>query len=393
MSKNTSKLKFFSIKNNGRLYKAAKDVTQSVVFTENELYQQNYFREMLIIERKRTERSRIPFVLMLLDVHKLLKQNDKSKNIVSSITRILSSCTREIDLKGWFEQNKIIGIIYAYTSIDKKESIIGKLSQQFVAALGAEQSSNIQIACFSFPEDDSLKNKINTDQLIKVDDYYHDTKNNSFTKKLFFASKRVVDIVGSLSVLIALAPIFAAVALCIRMDSAGPIFFRQKRIGKGGKEFTLFKFRSMHTNTDSKIHKEFVKKFIKGNTDDTCGAGNGFNKMKNDPRITKIGRFIRKTSIDEFPQFFNILLGDMSLVGPRPAIPYEVEEYDIWHKRRVLEVRPGLTGLWQVEGRSHTTFDGMVRMDIQYIKKSSIFFDMHLLAKTPWAIISAKGAC
>lgn len=391
MLKNSLKIKFFGHKNNGRLYNATHEVTHPAMFADNELYQQDYFREMLVIERKRTERSKIPFLLMLLDVHKVLAASDKSKKTTTDITKVLNVCTREVDLKGWFEQDQIIGIIYTYTTLDKKDSIIRKLNDRFIRTIGAEQTSQIHIACFSFPEDDTNKDK--TENMPLTIDYYMDKKSNSTAKKIYFASKRIVDFTGSLFIVTMLSPLFILISLFIKWDSKGPIFYKQKRIGKGGKEFTLFKFRSMHINNDSNIHKEFVKGFIKGSTDAKNGAGNGFNKMKNDPRVTRMGRILRKTSLDELPQFFNILLGDMSLVGPRPAIKYEVEVYDIWHKRRVLEGRPGLTGLWQVEGRSHTSFDGMVRMDIQYIKKSSIIFDIFLLFKTPWAVLTAKGAC
>ena len=146
----------------------------------------------------------------------------------------------------------------------------------------------------------------------------------------------------------------------------------------------------MYVNNDSTIHKEFVTDFIKGKIKETPDGRKSIFKIKNDPRVTPIGRILRKTSLDEIPQFINVLLGDMSLVGPRPSIPYEVEQYDLWHHRRVLEVKPGITGLWQVEGRSSLTFDNMVRLDLQYIKKWTFFLDIKLLIKTPFTLV--KGA-
>jgi lipopolysaccharide/colanic/teichoic acid biosynthesis glycosyltransferase len=158
----------------------------------------------------------------------------------------------------------------------------------------------------------------------------------------------------------------------------------------------FLKFRSMYANNDPSIHKEFVRNLIQGNkTDHIQSVGAQQNKsfkIKEDPRVTSIGRFLRKTSIDELPQFFNVLVGHMSLVGPRPPIPYECEDYDIWHRSRVLDMKPGITGLWQVDGRSATSFDEMVRMDIKYIREWSLLLDMKIIIKTPLVVLTCKGA-
>jgi lipopolysaccharide/colanic/teichoic acid biosynthesis glycosyltransferase len=146
----------------------------------------------------------------------------------------------------------------------------------------------------------------------------------------------------------------------------------------------------MYTNSDHNRHKDYIKKFISEGEDN--GNVPGVFKLSNDPRITPIGNFLRKTSLDELPQFINVLMGDMSLVGPRPPIPYECELYDIWHRRRLLSVKPGITGLWQVTGRSSTTFDEMVRLDLKYINEWSLLLDIKLLLKTPWVILTGKGA-
>jgi len=179
------------------------------------------------------------------------------------------------------------------------------------------------------------------------------------------------------------------VALLVKLSSKGPIFFKQQRLGQFGKTFTFLKFRSMYANNDHKIHQNFIKRVIKGEHDGKAeGGGKAVYKMTNDPRITKIGRFIRRTSLDELPQFINVLRGDMSLVGPRPPIAYECEEYEIWHRRRVLEVKPGITGLWQVKGRSRIRFDDMVRLDLQYARTWSIWLDLQILWRTPRALFS-----
>jgi lipopolysaccharide/colanic/teichoic acid biosynthesis glycosyltransferase len=200
-----------------------------------------------------------------------------------------------------------------------------------------------------------------------------------------------MDIFGSLAALIAFLPAFAIIALLVKLTSKGPVLFCQKRVGQYGREFNFFKFRTMYVDNDSEIHREYVTKLIAGGAD--LGQGKGVYKLVNDPRVTTLGRFLRKTSLDELPQFVNVLKNDMSLVGPRPPLPYEYERYKVWHKRRVLELKPGLTGLWQVKGRSRTTFDEMVRMDIKYASTSSLWVDLKILLQTPAAMFSGRGAC
>ena len=160
----------------------------------------------------------------------------------------------------------------------------------------------------------------------------------------------------------------AAIAVVIKLTSRGPVVFEQERLGQFGKQFKCLKFRTMYADNDPKIHREFVQQFIAGKDEKSKRRSPtpAVYKITNDPRVTPIGRFLRKTSLDEFPQFWNVLRGEMSLVGPRPPVPYEFEVYDYWHRRRVLEVRPGVTGLWQVSGRSRTCFDDMVRLDLRY---------------------------
>jgi lipopolysaccharide/colanic/teichoic acid biosynthesis glycosyltransferase len=153
----------------------------------------------------------------------------------------------------------------------------------------------------------------------------------------------------------------------------------------------MLKFRTMHVNSDHKLHQEYVTRFI-NSAPDTCGPETVF-KLTNDPRVTPVGRFLRKTSLDELPQLWNVLRGDMSLVGPRPPLGYELEQYKPWHYRRVLEAKPGITGLWQVAGRSRTTFDQMVRLDLRYARTCSVWTDIKILLATPAAVISGKGAC
>lgn len=197
------------------------------------------------------------------------------------------------------------------------------------------------------------------------------------------ALKRTLDIFGALAALVGFAPIFAITSILIKLEDRGPIFFCQKRVGAGGRLFGMWKFRSMIVNADS-IKDQLLLANQHGQSGVTF-------KMKDDPRITKVGKWIRKLSIDEFPQFYNVLRGDMSLVGPRPPLPREVAEYKASHLRR-LRVKPGITCLWQIGGRSEIDFEGQVRLDLQYIRSSSVLFDIRILLKTLPAVIFGKGA-
>ncbi|KOO50914.1 multidrug MFS transporter [Priestia koreensis] len=195
-------------------------------------------------------------------------------------------------------------------------------------------------------------------------------------------TKRAMDIIGALFGILLLCVPLLLVALAIKIeDPKGPIFFSQKRIGKNGKEFHMYKFRSMVSDAEEKL-KDLLA------LNETTGA---MFKMKNDPRITRIGRIIRKTSVDEFPQLFNVLKGDMSLVGPRPPLPREVAEYSPYHMQRLLVV-PGCTGLWQVSGRSSIGFEGMVELDIQYIKKCTTGYDLKIIVKTVRVLFGSNDA-
>lgn len=203
--------------------------------------------------------------------------------------------------------------------------------------------------------------------------------------------RRIVDIVVSAATLVILAPGLIAVSLGIKLSSPGPVIFKQTRIGYGGKPFDFYKFRSMHVGTSEGTHQQFVESFIKGGKkSDPSESELKVFKIENDPRIFSFGRLIRRTSLDEFPQLFNVLKGDMGLVGPRPCLPYEWEAYDEWHRDR-LSVVPGCTGLWQVFGRSTVTFEDMVIMDLYYISNYSLILDARVLYKTIPVIFFAKG--
>jgi len=204
--------------------------------------------------------------------------------------------------------------------------------------------------------------------------------------------KRVFDVLTAGLILVFISPVLLALAILIKLDSPGPVIYRQTRIGENGKPFVMFKFRSMRADTDPSIHQAHVTRLIKENLDPAqLENGKSSLKMENDPRITRLGRFIRKTSLDELPQFVNVIRGEMSVVGPRPSLPYELEQYKDWHKRR-LEALPGVTGFWQVHARNQVSFDEMVRMDLEYIQDQSLWRDLLIVLQTPWVALSGRGA-
>jgi lipopolysaccharide/colanic/teichoic acid biosynthesis glycosyltransferase len=215
-------------------------------------------------------------------------------------------------------------------------------------------------------------------QTIIIDQYYQ-------------RAKRVLDVIFTLLILLPLCLVMAIVAMMIRMDSKGPIFFRQRRVGQHGIEFEMLKFRSMYVDSDDSIHREAITSYMNGQklngSSDTMALQ---YKLPDDPRVTRVGRFIRKTSIDELPQFFNVLRGEMTLVGPRPPLLYEVELYTP-HDMLRLAGKPGLTGPWQVYGRSQVPFQDMVEMDIDYLQRQSIWEDLKLIALTVPVMIQGRG--
>lgn len=200
--------------------------------------------------------------------------------------------------------------------------------------------------------------------------------------------KRALDLTLSVLFLIAFAPVWLVIAAALKMDSRGPVLFRQARVGRNGETFMVYKFRSMHVNNDDAAHRKFVEAFMAAPSN---SDGTGYFKIKNDPRITRVGRILRKTSLDEMPQILNVLKGEMSIVGPRPALPWEVAQYEPWQRERLYAL-PGITGTWQVEGRSRVTFDEMMRMDISYVRAPSVWGDISLILRTVPAVLLGTGA-
>ncbi|MHB9036472.1 MAG: sugar transferase [Armatimonadota bacterium] len=209
-----------------------------------------------------------------------------------------------------------------------------------------------------------------------------------------YKSKRILDLIAVSLCLVLAAPLAAIVALLIKISSPGPVLFKQTRIGKGGDKFTFYKFRSMRIDCDDTSHRQYMKLFIEGKEEElkSFQSGKKVYKMTCDDRVTAVGKFLRRTSLDELPQLLNVFRGDMSMVGPRPHIPYEVDLYQDWHRRR-LNGLPGITGWWQIHGRSRVTFDDSVKMDIWYLEHQSLILDIRIMLRTITKAIVGRGAC
>jgi lipopolysaccharide/colanic/teichoic acid biosynthesis glycosyltransferase len=201
------------------------------------------------------------------------------------------------------------------------------------------------------------------------------------------AVKRLLDVVMALLLLAALLPVLGVVAMLVGLSSSGPILFKQRRLGRGGQEFWFYKFRTMVDGNDPADHRAYTHALIRGQAQPVRGAF----KLADDPRVTPLGAFLRRYSIDEFPQLINVLLGHMSIVGPRPPLPYEAELYGPLEWQR-LAVTPGLTGLWQVSGRSRLTFEEMIELDLEYIDRWSLWLDVLIIIRTPLAMLAGDGA-
>jgi lipopolysaccharide/colanic/teichoic acid biosynthesis glycosyltransferase len=350
------------------------------------LVQEAAFVQMLRFERRRTERSGKQFMLVLISGENF--QTDLGGILIQNVVAAISSTTRETDVLGWYERDITLGLLM--TEIGQAhpatiDTIIQKISFAVQQAVNSDDYRRLTLVFRVFPQVVKLSEEEENVIL------YPDISSQHGSKRRGRLLKRGMDLFGSLFALIAFSPMFLIIALLVKLTSKGPILFCQKRVGQFGKEFTFFKFRTMHADNDPQVHREYVAKLIAGSGD--LGQGEGVYKLINDPRVTPLGRFLRKSSLDELPQFVNVLLDDMSLVGPRPPLPYEYERYQTWHKRRVLELKPGLTGLWQIEGRSRTTFDEMVRMDIRYANVRSLWLDVKIVLQTPAAMLSGRGAC
>lgn len=360
---------------------------------ERPVLYQEAFQRMIAVERKRSERSRKPFLLMLVEMDNGAT-SETTGMMFTHIVAALLAATRETDVIGWYKDQSVVGVMLTELVIDEKTSFLStmfmKVSQALRDNLDFEQFNQISISFHLFPDDW----KHSLPQHPRDPTLYPDLIHRDESNRAFRVIKRVMDFLGSLAALILFSPLFLIVTIAIKATSTGPTFFRQQRVGQYGKSFVLLKFRSMYEGSDASIHREYVTRLIAGRAERQPANENsaGVYKLTQDPRVTPVGALLRKTSLDELPQLINVLQGEMSLVGPRPPVPYEVESYDVWHRRRLLEAKPGMTGLWQVNGRSQVKFDEMVRLDLQYARNWSPWLDIKILLRTPGAVFLGEGA-
>ena len=358
-----------------------------------EVLSEETFHQMIALERKRSERSQRPFVLLLIDRGRM-HPGDEQGPVLLDVLSALEGTTRETDVTGWYKTNAVVGVMFTEIVLDNNavlSTIFPRIATVLRDRLDTEQFSRIKFSFHVFPDNWGVQDSDRPSNPA----FYPDLEKRQKTNQLLRTTKRMIDVLGSLLLLAMLSPGFLAIASAIKLTSRGPVLFRQKRIGEHGIPFTFLKFRSMHMNNDSSEHEEYVRQLIAGQAEKKSANGNGAGvfKLTNDSRITPVGRFLRRSSLDELPQLINVLRGEMSLVGPRPPVPYEVEAYATWHRRRVLEAKPGITGLWQVHGRSRVEFDEMVRMDLRYARDCSPLLDLKILLQTPKAVVSGDGAC
>ncbi len=346
-----------------------------------DMLSRDYFLTQLHREKRRADRSRAPLSLVVM---RFVAHGEFDKDDHRDILTDLSLSTRETDVVGCLGDG-----VVAFLLPDSEAKAAEAFSKQIVTRTNTP-AATVQFATYSDSHFDTLL----VDSLAQnetAQDWAPSSPRKSISS---LGVKRAIDIIGSIALLILAWPVMLTTAIAVKLISPGPVIFRQMRIGRGGKPFPFYKFRSMRCENDDTIHREYVKNLIQGRHDqiNEGDADKPVYKLRSDTRITSVGRIIRRTSIDELPQLFNVLKGEMSLVGPRPPIAYEIESYQSWHMRRLQEVRPGITGLWQVEGRSKTSFDDMVRLDLRYIRTWSLWLDIKILFKTVVVVIRCDGA-
>ncbi len=337
----------------------------------------NEFQKAIVRERYLSDRNNHGFSLVKFSVNEC----DCTQCIsFDRLAEYISNRKREVDIMGWHgNESYEMSVLLPDTDNAGAKTFTKHIANDL----------NLSPSCVNFnistyPSDNwsDFKNPAPASEIS-----YSSITDDAYSTVVMDADlplwKRSLDIFGSFAGLMILAPLFAAVALLIKIVSPGPVFFTQTRVGRFGKTFQFYKFRTMHHNNDDSVHASYLKELIHSDEDDE----KPMLKIQNDNRIIPFGNVLRKSCIDELPQLFNVLKGEMSLVGPRPCIPYEAKEYLRWHARR-FDVIPGMTGRWQVNGKNKTTFKEMIRLDIQYALNATLWSDLAILFKTPFAILS-----
>ena len=352
----------------------AQEVAGSLVLGES------VFKDALVRERKRADRFDEPFAVLLVDRSDDASQAGPWISILSAVAAV----KREADAVGWLDEGAVLGVLLPEVSRGGALKVMDRLRDEISRLVGDSVLAAASMRLYAHgvePGPDGVAFPP-VDLLLEAFVPQPERPGRD-------AAKRTLDIIGSLAMMALFAPAMLVALAAVKWTSPGPAMLRQVRVGRRGRPFKMLKIRTMYVNAGHGVHQDYMTWYIKSSGQQPR-TGTEVFKLTNDPRITPPGRFLRKTSLDELPQFWNVLRGDMSLVGPRPPLAFEVEQYQPWHRRRVLEAKPGITGLWQVSGRSRTTFDDMVRLDLRYARTYTLWTDVRILAATPRAMF--KGA-
>jgi lipopolysaccharide/colanic/teichoic acid biosynthesis glycosyltransferase len=345
------------------------------------VFEEDLFRDVLQRERRRSDRFERSFVLAVVAPREGLSASGHDWVVAA---RALDRVKRDSDVVGWLHRDEVLGMLLPGAGPAALKRIEARINTGLSHVLQGPSRGRLLVRVFVYEGPDTT---------VPRESPVWAEPPLSRIRRYREVIKRSLDLACSLILLTILAPVFAAIAALVWLGSPGPVLFRQTRVGRYGVPFTMLKFRTMHVDADHSIHELYISEFIARNRPAANGRTGETFKIENDPRVTRVGRLLRKASLDEIPQLWNVLRGEMSLVGPRPPLEYEVERYKPWHLRRILDTKPGMTGLWQVTGRSRTTFDEMVRLDLRYARSHSLATDLKILLATVEAVRNGKGAC
>lgn len=365
----------------------------------NGIHSPREFYAVLQRERARSDRAGDRFSLLLFNI----ADSSGDQTLAPYLVKILTQRIRSTDEVGWFDTQRI-GVVMPNTPAEGALRLADEICEKI-----AKEKRPLDFKVFTYPSkwltrdtDNSANYPSATNTLyggaspathsgeVKMSNCQCSLEGlEPILVRGMPAWKRSMDILGSLAGIVITMPVMALIAFAVKLTSPGPILFRQRRMGYGGRPFIVYKFRSMVSSATDDLHIKYLDELIKGKA---RRNSDGTFKIKDDSRTTTVGRFIRKWSLDELPQLFNVLKGDMSLVGPRPEPCYVISNYCYWYHRRTMDSKPGLTGFWQVEGRSRVSYENMIRMDIRYCQALSFLRDMELIIRTFKAVLSHSGA-
>jgi lipopolysaccharide/colanic/teichoic acid biosynthesis glycosyltransferase len=363
---------------------------ESFTTCERNILSEKSFKQMIAIERRRTERTKDPFLLVLVEIG---NDQDEKENVkvLDKMLLVLLSSSRETDVVGWYKDRLTVGAMFTALEVKDKKSILSTVLARLNSTLDEEltfdQFDQVRLSFHFFPDSrDHADSRADAKP-----EPFPDLANRSSRRWPMLTVKRGIDLVGSLLALIVCAPSFLAIGLAIKLSSRGPVFSKHRRVGQHGRPFSLLRFRTTLSNHDHGVHRDGALNPIATQLErkSTHGQAPGVGQPANGRRLTSLGSILRRSSLDDLPQVLNVFMGDMSLVGPRPVLPYKLATYQTWHRRRILGAKPGLTGLWQVTEGTFVGDDKQVSLDLRYATSWSLWLDLRILLRTPLAVLRA----